>query len=337
MLARASARHMMRRAGEEISSPDDCQPSPRRGHHRAASRRARADPRHRDQRPCGCRRIGNRGESAGLREISQAPARVVLTRRRAVALGLAPRDELSGALTISVSDELPAAVIRNLADPAASLGAEPPGLGPKPLPAKGGALAAVALAKLGSLLPAALVLRIGEVKRRLCPPRGSSRDRGRRGLQARCGDRRARARRRGARPARRCGKRLPDCISAARRRPRTSRDPDRLARSGGASFGATAFRVLYRRPARQPALRLRRPAKGRDRRDRARLGVVCCSTSHRKGAASASSTNCALTACRMPASTHWMPTSSSASTPMSGCTCRRRKCCGSLVSVRSAC
>ncbi|MGB9645824.1 MAG: hypothetical protein WCB44_11980, partial [Stellaceae bacterium] len=45
-----------------------------------------------------------------LREISQAPARVVLTRRRAVALGLAARDELSGALTISVSDELPAAV-----------------------------------------------------------------------------------------------------------------------------------------------------------------------------------------------------------------------------------
>src|SRR6185503_20185733 len=38
-----------------------------------------------------------------LREISQAPARVVLTRRRAVALGLAPRVELSGALTVSVS------------------------------------------------------------------------------------------------------------------------------------------------------------------------------------------------------------------------------------------
>jgi len=97
-----------------------------------------------------------------LREISQAPARVVLTRRRAVALGLAARDELSGALTISVSDELPAAVIRNLADPGASLGAEPPGFGPEPLPAKGGALAAVALAKLASLLPAALVLRAGK-------------------------------------------------------------------------------------------------------------------------------------------------------------------------------
>src|SRR5258705_12808119 len=38
-----------------------------------------------------------------LRQISQAPARVVLTRRRAVAVGLAPRAELSGALTISGS------------------------------------------------------------------------------------------------------------------------------------------------------------------------------------------------------------------------------------------
>src|SRR5438045_3734854 len=49
-----------------------------------------------------------------LRELSPAPARVVLTRRRAVALGLAPRDELSGALTIPVSSDLPPAVIRNL-------------------------------------------------------------------------------------------------------------------------------------------------------------------------------------------------------------------------------
>jgi GTP cyclohydrolase II len=96
-----------------------------------------------------------------LREISQAPARVVLTRRRAVALGLAPRAELSGALTISVSPDMPAAVIRNLANPGASLGAEPPGFGPAPLVAKGGAHAAVALAKLAALLPAALVVRLG--------------------------------------------------------------------------------------------------------------------------------------------------------------------------------
>jgi GTP cyclohydrolase II len=97
-----------------------------------------------------------------LRAISQAPARIVLTRRRAVALGLAPRENLAGALTIAVSPEMPAAVIRNLADPGASLGVEPPGLGPAPVAAKGGALAAVGLAKLASLLPAALVMRLGK-------------------------------------------------------------------------------------------------------------------------------------------------------------------------------
>ena len=80
-----------------------------------------------------------------LRGVSTAAPRVVLTRRRAVALGLAPRRDLSGALTISVSPEMPASVIRNLADPAASLGAEPPGFGPEPVVAKSGGLAAVTL------------------------------------------------------------------------------------------------------------------------------------------------------------------------------------------------
>ena len=82
---------------------------------------------------------------------SARPLRVVLTRRRAVALGLARREDLSGAVSISLAPELPAVVIRNLADPAASLGADPPGLGPEPMIAEGAELAAVALAKLAAL------------------------------------------------------------------------------------------------------------------------------------------------------------------------------------------
>jgi GTP cyclohydrolase II len=99
-----------------------------------------------------------------LREISPRPLAIVLTRRRAVALGLAPRDDLSGAVSIAIVPELPAAVIRNLADPAASLGAEPPGLGPEPTPAEPASLAAVTLAKLAGLLPAALVLALGSAE-----------------------------------------------------------------------------------------------------------------------------------------------------------------------------
>ena len=96
---------------------------------------------------------------AQLRNMSSRRLSVVVTRRRAVALGLAPRaGELTGAVRITVAPNLPAAVIRKLADPAASLGAEPPGLGPQPASAEPGALAAVALAKLADLLPAALVL-----------------------------------------------------------------------------------------------------------------------------------------------------------------------------------
>ena len=95
---------------------------------------------------------------ARLRAASSGKLRIVLTRRRAVALGLARRDALSGAVSITLPADLTAAIIRNLADPAASLGAEPPGLGPEPQLAEGGELAAVALAKLAALLPAALVL-----------------------------------------------------------------------------------------------------------------------------------------------------------------------------------
>ncbi len=94
---------------------------------------------------------------ARLRAVSGRPLRMVLTRRRAVALGLGRREAapaaLSGAVSIAVAPLLSAAVIRNLADPAASLGAEPPGLGPKPANAEGDELAAVALARLAALLP----------------------------------------------------------------------------------------------------------------------------------------------------------------------------------------
>jgi GTP cyclohydrolase II len=93
-----------------------------------------------------------------LRQVSPRPLHLVLTRRRAVALGLAGRDALSGAVSITLPPQLPAAVIRNLADPAASLGVEPPGLGPEPANAEASERAAVALAKLAALLPAALIL-----------------------------------------------------------------------------------------------------------------------------------------------------------------------------------
>jgi GTP cyclohydrolase II len=95
---------------------------------------------------------------ARLRNMSSRRLSVVVTRRRAVALGLAPRAALAGAVRNTVAPQLPAVVIRKLADPAASLGAEPPGLGPEPATAEPGALAAVTLAKLADLLPAALVL-----------------------------------------------------------------------------------------------------------------------------------------------------------------------------------
>jgi GTP cyclohydrolase II len=107
-----------------------------------------------------------------LRKISQGPASMVLTRRRAVALGLTPREELSGAMAIPVSFQLPAAVIRNLADPAASVESGPPRLTPGPIVAESTELAAVALATLASLLPTVFVLRVGAAQAALLARRG---------------------------------------------------------------------------------------------------------------------------------------------------------------------
>jgi GTP cyclohydrolase II len=99
---------------------------------------------------------------ARLRGVADRPLHIVLTRRRAIALGFARRDAdpgaLSGAVSLALSSKITAAVIRNLADPAASLGVGPPGLGPEPAVAEGLELAAVLLAKLAALLPAAVVL-----------------------------------------------------------------------------------------------------------------------------------------------------------------------------------
>ncbi|MBV9827792.1 MAG: GTP cyclohydrolase II [Alphaproteobacteria bacterium] len=101
---------------------------------------------------------------ARLRSVSERPPQIVLTRRRAVSLGLAPRDDLTGAVTMALPQHLPAAVIRKLADPAASLGAEPPGLGSALRGARGGELAAVELAKMAALLPAAIVLPLASAE-----------------------------------------------------------------------------------------------------------------------------------------------------------------------------
>jgi GTP cyclohydrolase II len=107
-----------------------------------------------------------------LRKISQGPASMVLTRRRAVALGLTPREELCGAMTIPVSFQLPAVVIRNLADPAASVGTYLPSLVPEPVVAESAELAVVALAKLASLFPTAFVLLVGAAQAALLARRG---------------------------------------------------------------------------------------------------------------------------------------------------------------------
>ena len=273
-----------------------------------------------------------------LREVSAAPPRVVLTRRRAVALGLAPRRDLSGALTISVSPEMPAAVIRNLADPGASLGAEPPGFGPEPVIAKSGGLAAVTLAKLASLLPAALVVRVGAAEAALLARRGDIV-----AIEA------AAVFKRHAEDAgltRVAEARVPladaenarlDRIPPGRRRGRAFGDRDRHTGPVNPGLGAASFRMLYRRPVGQPALRLRRPAARRHRVDFAQTAAASYSISRKRGAASGSSISCAPIDCRTPVSTRSTPTNSWVSTPTNGSICRPRTCCGNWVLAWSVC
>ena len=74
-------------------------------------------------------------------------------------------------------------------------------------------------------------------------------------------------------------------------------------------------RVPHRRRLPQPALRLRRAARGGAGDDRAGGPAASCSTSPRRGAGSACSTSCAPTSCRRRASTRSRPTSSSACPP----------------------
>ncbi|HVC51917.1 MAG TPA: GTP cyclohydrolase II [Stellaceae bacterium] len=109
---------------------------------------------------------------ARLRQMSARRLAVVLTGRRAVALGLASREAMEGAHSIAIAADLPATVIRNLADPAASLGVAPPGLGPRLGPANPASLSAVTLAKLAALLPAAVVLPLAPAEAALARRRG---------------------------------------------------------------------------------------------------------------------------------------------------------------------
>jgi GTP cyclohydrolase II len=100
------------------------------------------------------------GESlARMKALSGDAVSLVLTRRRAAALGLAePPREPGGAVLLRVAGEATAATLRDLADPAAKAVLPLP-LEPAIL-AAGAAAAAVELMKLARLLPAAVVARL---------------------------------------------------------------------------------------------------------------------------------------------------------------------------------
>jgi GTP cyclohydrolase II len=92
---------------------------------------------------------------ARQRALAGGPVALVLTRRRAAALGLIePPREPGGAVLLPVPESADAGLLRNLADPAAATARPVPLV---PADAKGAAGAAVELVKLARLLPAMVV------------------------------------------------------------------------------------------------------------------------------------------------------------------------------------
>jgi GTP cyclohydrolase II len=97
---------------------------------------------------------------ARLREFCGGPLSLVLTRRRAAALGLSePPSDKGGAVTLRLAAGTEAQVLRDLADPGATTAAERLPLGPVTV-AAAAANAAVELVKLARLLPAAVVAQL---------------------------------------------------------------------------------------------------------------------------------------------------------------------------------
>jgi GTP cyclohydrolase II len=108
----------------------------------------------------------NSDSLARLRALSGGALSLVLTRRRAAALGLAePPRGPGGAVLLRVADDAVARDLRDLADPSA-VATEPLALA-SATAALGTADAAVELVKLARLLPAAVV---GELPPRISPP-----------------------------------------------------------------------------------------------------------------------------------------------------------------------
>ncbi len=178
------------------------------------------------------------------------------------------------------------------ASPTPPPSALPEGSRAERLPAPPLAAAALALAKLARLLPAVLAAPHAARARDALPGRTCSIVDGGRG--AGLSRRRPRPRSAGW-PRRRCrwrARRMPASSPSARRMAASSTWRSwsvsrRRDGQGRRAAGAAAFRMLHRRPARQPALRLRPAAARRHPAHGARRAPGCCSTWRRKAVASA--------------------------------------------------